>query len=580
MAGQIFDSPAAKPSRSFGSETSLPCGALAVERCRAMTGLPQVAARAAVALLVACAAMVAAAPGAAAHAEFLGSDPAPGARLAAAPERARLSFSEGVQLLSGGIRLLDGSGRPVPGEVAPRVSGHDVLVALPRLRPGGYVLAWRVVSADSHPVQGAVPFGVGTPAPATSGDAAVEATTTSSAGVVLGVLRWTGYVGTAVLVGVPLVLALCWSGAAVPRGLGMSGLGVVAPAGAGVVAGAALAGVLAYGPYVTGEGVSGRSLGTALESAYARAGIARALLAGVLVLVLIRLRGRITAAAAAVAGTLAAALCATFAVQGHAWAATPPMARALAVLTDAVHLAAMSVWLGGLAALVVLRPRAGFHDGVRPGRWSAVAASCVGVLALTGTLQGVRELPAVSALTDSRYGLLLTAKVVTVAAMLIFAVAARRLLLRGELGRDVRVLVGSELALGAAVLAVTAVLVATTPPADTAPLTPRTPPAARAVLPDGAVATITANPARLLRVVVAEPHGHPVRAQEVTAKATLPGTVEGLDVPLHPDAAGATDGVWTAHDTPLPFPGTWRVTVTVRRSELEAGVASSTLTVP
>jgi hypothetical protein len=47
-----------------------------------------------------------------------------------------------------------------------------------------------------------------------------------------------------------------------------------------------------------------------------------------------------------------------------------------------------------------------------------------------------------------------------------------------------------------------------------------------------------------------------------------------LTVELHPSGQA-----WAAHETPLPFPGTWRVTVTVRTSDVNAGVTTVTLPV-
>jgi hypothetical protein len=121
------------------------------------------------------------------------------------------------------------------------------------------------------------------------------------------------------------------------------------------------------------------------------------------------------------------------------------------------------------------------------------------------------------------------------------------------------------------VLAITAALVATTPASSSVG-----PPDARASLPDGTVATVTTDESRLLAVRVETADGEPVLPVEVSAIASLPerGVVD-LPIDLHKSGEA-----WSAHDSPLPFPGTWRVTVTVRASDLDAGVTSVNLAVP
>ena len=72
------------------------------------------------------------------------------------------------------------------------------------LEPGSFLVVWRVVSADSHPVQGAFAFQIGSRAVdlASLGD---EILASSSAPVsvrsMMGVARWLSFLGVMVLVG-------------------------------------------------------------------------------------------------------------------------------------------------------------------------------------------------------------------------------------------------------------------------------------------------------------------------------------------------------------------------------------------
>ena len=77
----------------------------------------------------------------------------------------RLQFSEPVDLGPHAVQLLDADGKaiatPAPSHAAARTP--RVLRLPPGLARGTYVVAWRVVSADSHPVSGAFSFCIGAP---------------------------------------------------------------------------------------------------------------------------------------------------------------------------------------------------------------------------------------------------------------------------------------------------------------------------------------------------------------------------------------------------------------------------------
>ena len=111
---------------------------------------------------------IAASP-AAAHAVLESADPPDGARLDAPPAQVSLTFSEAISADLGGLRVFDTSGERVDTGAA-TVSGSSVSVGLRAdLGDGAYISTYRVLSADGHPVRGALTFTVGDAAPA-SGD--------------------------------------------------------------------------------------------------------------------------------------------------------------------------------------------------------------------------------------------------------------------------------------------------------------------------------------------------------------------------------------------------------------------------
>ena len=99
--------------------------------------------------------------GAAGHAGLAFSNPEDGATLDVAPEEVVLTFTE--ELLSDlvEISVLDAQDNPVVVTEVPQTPppGTDVKVPWPAdLPPGEYSVAFRVVSADGHPVTGRVTF--------------------------------------------------------------------------------------------------------------------------------------------------------------------------------------------------------------------------------------------------------------------------------------------------------------------------------------------------------------------------------------------------------------------------------------
>jgi methionine-rich copper-binding protein CopC len=112
-------------------------------------------------LLFACAPLLAATP-ALAHSELRSSSPASGARLAGPPAALVLNFNEPVQVTATRLYREGGGEIELPRPRATEsVRVHQV--AAPTLAPGAYRLDWRIISADGHPVGGAIRFTVTAP---------------------------------------------------------------------------------------------------------------------------------------------------------------------------------------------------------------------------------------------------------------------------------------------------------------------------------------------------------------------------------------------------------------------------------
>ncbi|MFF4208995.1 copper resistance protein CopC [Streptomyces sp. NPDC001796] len=386
--------------------------------------------RLALLLLVAPLLLLAGAGPASAHAALKGTDPVDGSVLKTAPKAVTLTFTESVGLLDNSIRVFDPENRRVHTGKQEHADGRSdtARVTLPDLKQGTYIVAWRVVSADSHPVSGALTFSVGRRSATTAAlpdDAAQDAASTA----LYNTARYIAYGGLALLLGITAFAMV--TGVAAPRGLLVGGWWTLLAA--------TLALLLLRGPYERGSGPAAAFDLTVLrETATSRPGLAllvRVVLLAVAAPVAVRAGGlRAPADGRGPAGSvrlrfaivslLSLGLALTWAVAEHASAGIQvPLAMTSAVL----HLLAMAVWLGGLAALVtVLQRTPGELPAPAVARFSRLAFAAVAVLAATGVYQSWRGLGSLDALTSTSYGRLLVVKLAGVALLLTAAACSRR----------------------------------------------------------------------------------------------------------------------------------------------------------
>lgn len=279
------------------------------------------------------------APPAHAHASLIGTTPGDGERLETAPSEVLLEFTEQVQPVRDGIRLLDGAGEVV-ATPEPRIDGSSVTVPLPELDSGGYVVSWRVVSRDTHPVSGAFSFGVR----ADPADAAGIAPSTSVAGgsPMMSVLRWLAFAGLALLVGGAAFLLLCW-----PVGRELTPVRRLVWAGWAALGLATLVAIPTHGAHVAGTGFGAALAPAALaETATSQFGVLHLIRLVLLAVAVPVLRGALRYGhppswrLAGVGGAVAVAVAATFAGTGHSASGVLPV---VALVSDTVHLSAVSL---------------------------------------------------------------------------------------------------------------------------------------------------------------------------------------------------------------------------------------------
>ncbi|WP_375407223.1 copper resistance protein CopC [uncultured Amnibacterium sp.] len=516
--------------------------------------------RLAAALLLALAALLLLpATPASAHAVLVSSDPADGARVAAAPAVVRLTFDEAVALPPDATTVLSSTGVRIQRGAA-TLDGRTVVIPLQAEVPAGvYSVSWRVVSADSHLVTGSIRFGVRRDADAVEGPVSTGSPLDSGIGAATGAV----YLGLALGIGVPASAALLWPSVRRRRRV----LGITA-AGLVLVLLASLADLLLRGPRAAGGSWPAvlrlEDLGYTVTSA-----IGIVLLARVgLVLVLAVLLRRAGVRRDLGAGVVGVAVLASVALLGHA----TDGAAWLLVPAAVLHLAAMALWLGGLVVLVTaVLPR--FHRAPAAGlralrRWSVVAFACIGVLVVTGEVQAFPTVVPLAALWSTDYGVLLLVKLGLVAALIVVATVAQRAVAGSDrpVRTRVRRAVVAEAVGVVAILGVTAALGGTATAAETyGPAVTRT----VAVGADRLVVDVdrTRRGAAVLHVQAVAPSGAAVRLQ--TLEGSLSTTdVAALDVTFRRDGDG-----WRSTDATLPVSGEWTLALAAEVSATSATAA-------
>jgi copper transport protein len=382
-------------------------------------------------VLAACAAAVLAAPATAwAHAVLLRTVPAASKLVNAPPRSVALVFSEAVEPRFAVVSVTDAAGRQ-QAAASPQRSAADadeLDVPLRSLREGWYLVFWRAISVDGHPVRGAFTFAVG-PNPGPAPAFVVPSLSETAATPTLVVARWVSFLGLLAAVGLFafwLVVVRPLRGP--PRALSIAFWAAV---------GLALAAVPVYVLLATAQFALrhawevGALVPLMRTSAFGR---------GYLDLELLLL---LFAGAAAVAvwldrpdrprrsiaelfalggaGLAAAAALLAPGAAGHAAQTSP---RALALALDWLHLAAGSLWLGGLVGLLVLAasmPAAQRLTGLAlcVPRFSNVAFVSVVALLGSGVGASVLHLPTFAALWQTSYGQAIIVK----ASLLLTAIA-------------------------------------------------------------------------------------------------------------------------------------------------------------
>ena len=513
---------------------------------------------------------------AAAHAALQSSSPSDEQRLDAPPDEIRLEFNEPVMLAPAGLRVHDALGEQVPLGAAGNDGPAEVIRAPfgERLGDGSYIVTWRVVSADGHPIAGALVFSVGDPD-------AVDASLVRQlfaggddplVGLVAVLVRWAGYL--ALLVAAGGVAFLTWAADQRDRAVLARIVVRVAAAGAAL----ALLTVPVQAAQVSGEGFAAVLRADEMRSA---------LTGGVAVQSVLQAFGLIAVAFAVRHGSvrvlrlvaLPAAVVAVLSVvvAGHTRTTEPLWLTAVA---DIVHVLAAALWLGGLVLLwAAMRRRRLADDPVGAAdmvsRFSLLATIAVGAVGAAGLVLSWLLVRTVPALLSTGYGRVLIVKVLlALAVMAVGAYNNRRLVpavagAAGQAWSTLRTTVRWEVAGLVLVVAVTAVVVGMQPAAEAAGVTGALNTSV-AVGDDGSRLSMTVDPNNAgyneIHLFLLDGTGRPADVTDLELRMTLPDEDIG---PIVRTPSTVSPGHWLHTGRELTVPGRWRFEAVIGVSQFE-----------
>jgi copper transport protein len=558
--------------------------------------------------LAACLLAVISPPAAFAHAQLLGTSPQSGSTVQSQPGEVIFKFNQDVGGTLGAVRVYNAQGEEVDNlDVShPEGQEHWMGVGLkPHLPDGTYTATYRVVSADTHIVYGGLVFNLGHAGAAPKFTVAGLIARNKSGRVTevaFGVVRALDYLTIAILLGsLAFLLVAWWPGFAAVAGeepewqqasrsfAGRMKRLLIAAVVLGVAA--SVLGILLQGASAAGvslwASLKSTVIDNTLESRFGEVWGARAidwLALGVLLTATVVLPSRPRWILALIA-LGAAYLAITPALSGHASIQSP---TAVFFPSDVLHVLAASVWVGGIACLLLALPAA--TRQLEPpqrsrllyatlARFSPLALASVVVIAVTGVIQAYIDVRSLNSLFHSTYGALIIAKTVLLLVLMGLGYTNRERVMPalkritatgrppGETGVLARRTMRSELALMLCVFGVTAALITYAPPIDVA-----SGPYSTSTTLGPAELEMTVEPAKVglntihLYLIDARTGAQFTATKELTVKAVLPSKGIG-PLPLQVNLAGP--GHYIVSSAELSPGGTWEIQLTDRISEFE-----------
>ena len=413
-----------------------------------------------------------------AHNTFSESSPSEGQQLTTAPTEWSIVFEKPVPLNSASGAVTNGDGTRTALSVPRHGATENVIVFdLPAGLSGEISTRWRLVGVDGHVISGRVKFSVQQDSqPQTSSDAPtfvpiiepeIEPQATSEE--LRTALRFINFTAIVLLGGLLFVEIFIAAGALFTQRGKLTAL-----LSAGSLAIIPIAQFFAFTSDINFEqkgfvAAAGDAIGLTAGGMHLLRAVS-GLLFALIMLSIFRSR-QLEKSHLLSLGATSVMYLVSLAYVGHSRSQALPW---LGIPTDVLHTASISVWLGGLIAIVfVVLPMVDPEQGLQSfSRFSYIAKRAVALIVVTGSIQTLRLHGNPISLLSNSHGLLLLLKIALVGFMLWLAYGNEQIVQRFQLSQSGSVTQSrdrlrrasvTELLIGLTVIFVTAILVNVTP---------------------------------------------------------------------------------------------------------------------
>lgn len=344
-----------------------------------------------------------------AHASIVTSTPSDGGHVENSAQVITVELTEPVRILEGSVSVLDRSGtRRAVDETRLGDGGRHLRIRTAEpLADDAYLVTARVVSADTHVVSLSVRFSVGSVTTLGALPSVSSGEVGTGPAALVKIVLYLGVIASAGLV---FATRWVWPGLwGADRWIRLYRLGC------GLVAAGLLGRVVVLAAQAVGDWseLSADAIGAVLSAPSGLAMAAAAVAAAVSGVWTPRSRHGVEIAYLASVTAVIAITLGGHGGSGRSWPWT--------FLDTAVHVYAMSVWIGGVAILALVRP-----PEPRIGRWHGVAIAHVALVAASGAILAALQVDPPAALVTTGYGRLLMAKVAVVLLVAGLGLAAYR----------------------------------------------------------------------------------------------------------------------------------------------------------
>lgn len=359
-----------------------------------------------------------------AHAYIIKSTPTEDEVLEKSPSKVSIQFDEEIQAAFRSLKVLDQTGKRVDQNDA-HINKKNKTILEGKLKPdlpdGTYTIQWSVISSDGHPVNGTIPYQIGEAGK--SGHLAAATTSGYTPHADMIIIRWLFYISCSLFVGCLFFSLFVYKGKSnyfsdrLYRILTYASLGLFIS----IVLSLPLQTTIDSGVGWTNAIHFSMLMETLRDTKFGLIWIVQIALMIILSFITyfnIHSKGKKQWASAGIIVLFAILVSKSFI--GHA---TTFKYQAIGITIDFLHMAAASLWIGSLLAIIILlrkkEDETAYWSTIQ--RYSYWGAAFVAIIVATGIFESFQFIPTFNALFNTLYGQIIIAKIVLLLFMVGFA---------------------------------------------------------------------------------------------------------------------------------------------------------------